>query len=85
MEPSASPSASAARSVELTAAPTPMATLLDDSGFLGPGCMSGFFSADGISGAVLLSLGEEGVTRQVHIIVLLNAVVVRPSRSVYRW
>lgn len=65
-EPSASPSASATRIGELTVAPTPMATPAGEQvGFLGPGYVSGLFSADGVSDGVLSSLGEEGVTRQV--------------------
>lgn len=60
--------ARAAPSAAPTAAPTVAATLVgqeEQSGFLGPGFMSGYFSADGVPKDVVAAVGEEGVVRQV--------------------
>eukprot|EP00903_Cladosiphon_okamuranus_P017296 g15937.t2 len=64
--PTASPSAGLASSTAPTLTPTVGGTEGEDAfGFLGPGFMTGSFSADGVSDDVLASLGEDGVVRQV--------------------
>lgn len=70
-------------------APDPPATLVDEeAGFLGPGFVSGSFSADGISDDIFASLGnEEGVVVQVctKLSCLLSSTFVRSPPSVYWW
>lgn len=71
--PTASPSTGAASSAAPTVAPTLRATAAEEEfGFLGPGFVSGSFSADGVSDDVLSSLGEEGVVRQVCVCVCMS-------------
>lgn len=49
--------------------PPAVATPADDEiGFLGPGFMSGAFSASGVPEDVYASLGEDGVVRKVNVL-----------------